>query len=109
VLVFEVTDGEMMAGLERMAREHGITDGAIVSLIGGVKSFVLSTMPADDESQDVVTTYPMSAELHGCGEIKAGKIHVHATMAIQGDRGVAGHLHSATVDTHFVRAYVLTL
>ena len=109
MLVFEVTEGEMMAALEGLAREQGVADGAIVSLIGGVRDFVVSTMPADDESLDVVTRYPMSAEMHGCGEIREGKVHVHATMAIQGDRGVAGHVHSATVETHFVRAYVLAL
>ena len=36
-----------------------------------------------------------------------GKPHIHAVMAIEGDRAVAGHLHRARIGTHFARAYLL--
>lgn len=85
----------------------GIANGAIVSLIGAVDSFTISTMPENDATADVVTKYDLPAELHGSGEINDGKVHIHATMAVAGDKGLAGHLHAAEVRTHFVRAYVL--
>jgi predicted DNA-binding protein with PD1-like motif len=107
VLVFEVNDGEMMESLTQQAKDHGVTDGAIVSLIGGVDSFTLSTMPTNDATSDLVSSYELPAEMHGSGEIKDGVVHVHATMAVQGDRAVAGHLHRAQIGTWFARAYVL--
>jgi predicted DNA-binding protein with PD1-like motif len=64
-------------------------------------------MPADDATKDVITDYDMAAEMHGTGEITDGAVHVHATMAVAGDRGVAGHLHRAEIGTWFARVYVL--
>ncbi|WP_184922066.1 PCC domain-containing protein [Saccharothrix ecbatanensis] len=109
VFVLEVTNDELMESLTRQAKERGITDAAIVSLIGGVDSFTVSTMPADDASKDLVSTYSLPAEMHGSGEIKDGVVHVHATMAVQGDRAVAGHVHRARIGTWFARAYVIGL
>lgn len=107
VFVFEVTNDELMESLARQAKELGITNAAIVSLIGGVDSFTVSTMPADDAGKNMVSTYSLPAEMHGSGEIKDGTIHVHATMAVQGDRAVAGHVHSAQIGTWFARAYLI--
>lgn len=109
MFVLEVTNDELMVSLTRQAAEHGITDAAIVSLIGGVDSFTVSTMPADDASKDLVSTYSLPAEMHGSGEIKGGVVHVHATMAVQGDRAVAGHVHRARIGTWFARAYVISV
>jgi predicted DNA-binding protein with PD1-like motif len=107
--VFEVTDGELIKSLESRAQAAGITDAAIVSLIGGVDRFTVSTMPADDATKDVVSEYALPGEMHGVGEIKAGKAHIHATFAIQGDHAVAGHVHAAEVGTWFARAYLITV
>jgi len=105
--VFEVESGEVIAQFEKFAAERGIRDAAIVSLIGGIRRFSISTMPATDESADIVSTYDLPAEMHGNGEIRDGRVHIHATMAIQGDHAVAGHLHSAEVEHWFARAYVV--
>lgn len=43
------------------------------------------------------------------GEIVDGKPHIHAVMAVEGDRGITGHLHRAQIGTWFVRAYVTPL
>jgi uncharacterized protein len=40
-------------------------------------------------------------------EIVDGRPHIHAVMAVQGDRAIAGHLHKAQLDTTFARAYVI--
>ncbi|MEO6088190.1 MAG: DUF296 domain-containing protein [Umezawaea sp.] len=107
VIVIDVRDGELMETLTREAKERGITNAAIVSLIGGVDRFTISTMPEDDATADVITDYVVPAEMHGGGEFMDGVPHVHATMAVAGDRGLAGHLHAAHIGTWFARAYVL--
>ncbi|MFI9723438.1 PCC domain-containing protein [Streptomyces sp. NPDC052396] len=103
--VIEVKNAEMVETIARRVKELGITNGAIVTLIGAVDSFTISTMPANDASADVITDYALPAELHGAGEITDGVVHIHATMA-EGDRGLAGHMHRAEVGHWFVRAYV---
>jgi hypothetical protein len=46
MLVIEVRDGELLDTIERAVKERGIDRAAIVTLIGAVDSFTLSTMPA---------------------------------------------------------------
>jgi uncharacterized protein len=41
------------------------------------------------------------------GEIVDGRPHIHAVMAVQCDRAIAGHLHKAQLDTSFARAYAI--
>jgi uncharacterized protein len=107
VHVLEVSEGEIMSQFAEQAKELGIQNGAIASVIGGVTSFVVSTMPAHDDSVDEIRNYNLPGEMHGCGEIKDGMVHIHATFAIQGDRAVSGHLHEAYVQRWFARAYVI--
>ncbi|MEQ7009809.1 DUF296 domain-containing protein [Actinopolymorpha sp. B17G11] len=105
--VIEVRNAELLETLTREAKDRGIASGAVVSLIGAVDSFTVSTMPADDATKDTLTDYALPAELSGTGEITDGAVHVHAVMAVEGDRAIAGHVHRANVGTWFVRAYVL--
>jgi predicted DNA-binding protein with PD1-like motif len=98
VVVIEIKDAELITALEARAAEVGVTDGAIVSLIGAADSFTVSTMPAGDAS-----------EMSGTGELVAGKAHVHATFGVHGDRAVTGHLHRAQVTTHFARVYLIPI
>jgi predicted DNA-binding protein with PD1-like motif len=109
VIVIDVQNGELMETLTRAAKERGINNAAIVSLIGGVDRFTISTMPEDDATSDVITQYELPAEMHGSGEIVDGVPHIHVTMAVAGDRGLAGHLHAAHIGTWFARAYVLSV
>jgi uncharacterized protein len=109
VFVIEVRDAELLSAIERAAGEQGIRDAAIVTLIGAVDSFTVSTMPASDATKDVLTEYSMPAEMTATGEIVGGKPHIHAVMAVEGDRAVAGHLHAAQVGTWFAKAYVMPL
>ena len=67
----------------------------------------LLRLPADDATADVVTDYSQPAEMSGTGEIVDGVVHIHATMAVAGDKGLSGHLHRAVVETWFARAYVI--
>jgi predicted DNA-binding protein with PD1-like motif len=101
-----IRNSELLAAIEQQAKAAGIASGAIVSLIGAVDSFTVSTMLADDASKDVLTDYALPAEMTGTSEIVDGKPHVHVVMAIQGDRALAGHLHRAEVGTWFANVYV---
>jgi uncharacterized protein len=38
-----------------------------------------------------------------------GKPHIHAVMAVEGDRGITGHLHRAQISTWFARAYLMPM
>ena len=107
MIVLEINDGELMAGIQTQAAQAGITSGAIVSLIGAVDAFTVSTMPAADATKDIVTDYALPAEMTGTGEIVDGKPHVHVVMAVEGDRAISGHLHRAEVGTWFARVYVV--
>lgn len=71
--VIEITNAELMETITHRAKEMGITNGAIVSLIGGADSFTISTMPASDATADVITDYDVPAEMHGAGEIRDGR------------------------------------
>ena len=107
MLVIEIRDGELLDSIEQSARERGITDAAIVTLIGAVDSFRISTMPAGDATKDIVTDYALPAEMSGTGDVVEGKVHIHATMAVEGDRAISGHLHRAQIGTWFARVYLL--
>jgi uncharacterized protein len=107
VVVIEVRNAELMETVAREARRLDIANGAIVSLIGAVDSFTISTMPKHDATKDVITDYSLPAEMTGTGEITGGTVHIHAVMAVEGDQAVAGHLHRAEIGTFFARAYVI--
>lgn len=97
----------MMESIAEEAARLGIRNGAIASLIGAVDRFTISTMRETDASEDIISTYDLPAEMTATGEIVDGTIHVHAVMAVEGDRCIGGHLHSATISTFFARAYVI--
>lgn len=103
--VIDIRKGEVLEQLQKAVAERGIQNAGM-HLVGGVDSFTISTMPAHDATQDIVTTYEQPGELTGTGEVVDGQVHVHAVCGIEGDVAKAGHLHSATVATFFVRAYV---
>jgi uncharacterized protein len=107
VVVIEIRNAELMETVTKQAKRLDITNGAIVSLIGAVDSFTISTMPKHDATEDVITDYSLPAEMTGTGEITNGMVHIHAVMAVEGDQAVAGHLHRAEIGTFFARAYVI--
>ena len=97
MFVFEVRNAELIESLTEQAADRGVTYAAIVALIGAVDSFTVSTNPAGDATAHTITSYPLPAEMTATGEIVDGKPHVHAVMAIQGDRAIGGHLHRRTL------------
>lgn len=100
---------EVVETLTRRAAEEGISDGAIVSLIGAVDAATISNMSANDAGSDILTEYRQPLELSGTGEIRNGRVHIHVALGREGDVALAGHLHRAEVETFFVHAYTLPL
>ncbi len=110
--VIEVREGDLIEEITRQAKELGIKDAAIVSLIGAADAFTVSAMPRDDATSDIETNCDLPGEMTGSGEIVDGKPHVHAMFAIDGDEQtggkiIGGHVHSAFIGTWFARAYVV--
>src|ERR1700686_2847599 len=105
--VFEVRNAELIESITQQAAEKGIIYAAIVALIGPVDSFRVSTNPAGDATAHTYSSYPLPAEMTATGEIVGGKPHIHAVMAVQGDRTIGGHLHQAHLHASFARAYVI--
>lgn len=103
--VIDIRSGEVVEQLQKAIAERGVRSAG-VQLVGGVDSFTISTMPARDAGEDIVTNYDQPGELTGTGEVVNGQVHVHVVCGIEGDVARAGHLHAAFVETHFVRAYV---
>jgi predicted DNA-binding protein with PD1-like motif len=110
VLLVSVASGEeVMETVGRKLADLGVTNGAIVSLIGAVEACGVSTMPKDDPASDILTEYAQPLELSGTGEIKDGKVHIHVVLGAEGNQTISGHLHWATVKSFFVNAYVMPL
>lgn len=80
--VVEVRNAELLATIATEAEQLGIKNAAIVTLIGAADSFTMSTMPAHDATADVVTDYPLPAEMTATGEIIEATVHVHAVIAV---------------------------
>jgi predicted DNA-binding protein with PD1-like motif len=87
--------------------QQGISYAAIVALAGAVNSFTVSTPPYGDPTSHTYKRYPLPAEMTATGEIVDGKPHVHAVMAVQGDRTIGGLLHSTQVGSSLACAYVM--
>ena len=49
----------------------------------------------------------ITCDMTATGEIVDGRPHVHAVMAVEGDRAISGHLHRAQISTWVARAYLL--
>ncbi len=105
--IIEVLNAELIETVAKEAERLGITNGAIVSLIGAVDGFTISTMSERDATEDILTEYQVPAEMSGTGEIVNGTVHIHAVMAVEGDKALSGHLHRAKIGTFFGRAYVI--
>jgi hypothetical protein len=48
--------------------------------------------PPSRHRRHTYSSYPLPAEMTATDEIIDGKPHIHALMAVHGDRAIAGHL-----------------
>ena len=97
-------DEEVLATVQAGVDRLGITNAGI-TLIGAVQTATVSIMHKDDPLVDRLRHYDQPLELSGTGEVADGKVHLHVTLYGE-DVTVGGHLHDATVQDFFVRAYI---
>ena len=107
MVVIEVLEGELIEEIRQAAKQKGITRAAVVSLIGAVDSFTVSTMPVHDAAKNIMTEWAHLAEMSGTGEVIDGEPHLHVVMGIANGRTVSGHLRRAEIGTQSARAYLL--
>ena len=101
--------GDMVEALAAQEAARGIRNAAVVSVVGAVRTFTLSTMNADKPSQSVLTSGRL-AELSGNGEIVDGVPNIHVTCGLDGGQALSGHLAAAEVGGPYaVHVYLLRL
>ncbi|WTW94557.1 DUF296 domain-containing protein [Streptomycetaceae bacterium NBC_01309] len=101
--------GDLVERLTREAAERGIRNGAVVSVVGAVRGFTLSTMKTRNPREQVLTSGKL-AELSGSGEILDGVPNLHVTCGVEGGQGPSGRLHAAEVGgPYFVHVYGIPL
>ncbi|MBF0383780.1 MAG: DNA-binding protein [Magnetococcales bacterium] len=100
---------EVISVVDNHLKKHGITDGAIVSVIGAVDECCISNMPKSDPREDILNEYSEPFEISGSGEIRDGKAHIHIVLGKEGDQTLSGHLHWAKVETWYVHVFVIPI
>ena len=98
---------DLVPQLEEVLREKGITDGAIVSMIGAFDSCQISNMDKGDAFKDHIEAYDIPLEVSGSGYVENGKVHIHVVASSNKGETYAGHLHSASVFSWFIRLFVI--
>jgi predicted DNA-binding protein with PD1-like motif len=98
---------EVIETIQAAVTEKGISS-ATISLIGAVQTATVSVMAKNEALTDYLREYDQPFELTGTAEVTEGKVHAHVVLAGE-DVTAAGHLHRATVQDFFVRAYVTPL
>ncbi|WP_327068198.1 PCC domain-containing protein [Kitasatospora sp. NBC_01302] len=88
--------GDAIEALTAIAKERGITNAAVVSVVGAARSFTVANMKADNPREAVLTSGRL-AEVAGNGEIRDGVPNIHVTCGLEGGQAVAGHLNAAAV------------
>jgi len=108
LLKFTINKGEEMIDvLTKKFAEQNLKKGAIVSVVGAVDYCRISTMAKDDPMKDFFTEYNESLEIHGVGEIRDGKPHIHLSLGRENGLTVSGHLHFAKVESWYVTVFVV--
>jgi predicted DNA-binding protein with PD1-like motif len=82
-LISLTAKGDMIEALTSEAAARGITDAAVVSVVGAVRSFTLTNMKVETP-RETVDTSGKYAELSGNGEILGGVPNIHVTCGLDG-------------------------
>ena len=110
MIKIEIKSGEeVIENLSRQIKKAGIKQAAIVSIIGALDSFALSTMPKTDGKKVVVNEFHEPVELTGTGEIENGKPHLHVTVGREDASALMGHLEWGKVKDWFIHVYIMPL
>ena len=97
-------NSDLLAGMEKMARQEKIRNAVILSAIGSVRGYHIHAVSNRDfPSKDVFVKNPTEpADLIGMnGYIIDGRVHAHMTLATPG-KAFGGHLEPGTSVFTFV-------
>ncbi|HSA83504.1 MAG TPA: PPC domain-containing DNA-binding protein [Patescibacteria group bacterium] len=110
MIKIEVRKGEeVVETVTAYLTKHDIKTGVIVSVIGALNEFSLSSMDKHDEKKVITTEYTEAVELSGNGEITDGKPHFHVTLGREDQQALHGHLEWGKVNEWFVHVYIMPL
>jgi predicted DNA-binding protein with PD1-like motif len=89
---------DLLAGLEKMAKQEHIQNGVILSALGSVRGYQIHqvsnrTMPSQDTFEENPTMPADIASMNGY--VINGRIHAHITLSTP-ERTMAGHLEPGT-------------
>ncbi len=95
---------DLLAGLQKMAKEQHIQNGVILSALGSVRGYQIHqvsnrTMPSQDTFEKNLTQPADLVSMNGY--VVNGRIHAHVTLSTP-DRVMAGHLEPGTTAFTFV-------
>jgi len=98
VLVRFKYKADLLAGLEKMAKQENIKNGVILSALGSVRGYQIHqvsnrTMPSQDTYEKNPTLPADIVSMNGY--VINGRIHAHISLATP-DRTMAGHLEPGT-------------
>ena len=106
----EINSGEeIIETLTNFLKKHGITEGAIVSVIGATGSCKVTSMHKNDAKKIIEKEYHEPLEITGTGEIENGIPHIHAVFGREDQSAIHGHLEWGNVTDWFVHVYLLPL
>lgn len=89
---------DLLAGIERIVKQHGIRNAVILSGIGSVRGFHIHTVSNRTfPSRNIYVKNPTApADLLSInGYVIDGRVHAHVTLA-NADKAVGGHLEPGT-------------
>ena len=99
VLVVRVKyEADLLAGIEKMVKEHKVRNAVILSGIGSVKGYHIHVVSNRTfPSKNIFTKDPVaSADITGMnGYVIDGRVHAHLTLADR-DKAFGGHLEPET-------------
>ncbi|MCD6413740.1 MAG: DUF296 domain-containing protein [Elusimicrobia bacterium] len=100
---------KLVASLERKLDAEGIKNAAVVSCVGALREFELITIYQNSEKippDHFARKFDKKAELLSTGNVTGGKVHLHATMGLEGGEALAGHLVEGVV-TYFADVFLI--
>ncbi len=88
---------DLREGIERIAREHDIRAGCILSIVGGVKNANLRMAGSTPEAQTMWEWNEPLEIVSGTGTISPDGCHIHASFSRTDGSVIGGHLRQGCI------------
>lgn len=90
-------DEDLRGGIERMAKEHGVRAGCVLSIVGGVKQAKLRMAGSTPEAQTMQEWNEPLEIVSGTGTISPDGCHIHASFSRTNGSVIGGHLRHGCI------------